>query len=239
MSAADELDAGAADVPSRPAPAVSRSRRVLDVLVALGAGIVLAPVVVAAAVAVLISDGWPVLFRQERIGEGGRRFTILKLRTMRTSDRRGPEVTGGGDPRVTRVGRFLRASSLDELPQLLNVLRGEMTLVGPRPETPDLARRYPPACHWVLQHRPGLTGPAQVGLRDAHVLDASADDPERVYLETLVPRRVTLDESYLAAPTMRATLRVLRLTALHLVRPSATTAEAPDQGWSSYAPRSS
>ena len=222
MSAAEELGAVAATAVAPP-PLVSPTRRALDVVVALAAGLLLAPVIAAAALAVLVTDGRPVLFRQERVGEGARPFTILKLRTMSRSAGAGPEVTAGGDPRVTRVGRFLRASSVDELPQLLNVLRGDMTLVGPRPETPELARRYPPECRWVLQHRPGLTGPAQVALRDAQVLAAGTGDPEQLYLETLVPRRVALDASYLASPTLAATLRVMLLTALHLVRPSATS----------------
>jgi lipopolysaccharide/colanic/teichoic acid biosynthesis glycosyltransferase len=131
------------------------------------------------------------------------------------------------DPRVTRFGTFLRKTSLDELPQLLNVLRGEMTLVGPRPETVALARRYPPDCRWVLEHTPGLTGPAQIRMRDSRVLepDASAlldgagHDPEAWYLQTIVPRRVELDADYLRAPSMRRTLQVLLETAVYLLRP--------------------
>src|SRR5207244_10118364 len=114
--------------------------------------------------------GGPVLYRQVRVGQGGRPFRLIKFRSMRPGD--GPEVTAGGDPRITRVGAILRRTSLDELPQFWHVLRGRMTLVGPRPDTVELASRYPQDCQWVLQHRPGITGPAQLYLRDAPTIPA-------------------------------------------------------------------
>jgi lipopolysaccharide/colanic/teichoic acid biosynthesis glycosyltransferase len=190
-------------------------------------GLVLtAPLVVAAVVAIRTTSPGPALFRQERVGAGGRPFTILKLRTM-TVGGSGLDITMGHDARVTRVGLVLRRTSLDELPQLLNVLRGEMTLVGPRPETLSLARRYPPECQWVLEHTPGLTGPAQIRMRDSRVLepspaallDGAVLDPEAWYLETIVPRRVELDAGYLRAPTLTHTLGLLLETAVYLLRP--------------------
>lgn len=182
-----------------------------------------APVLLVAAAAIRATSPGPVLFRQQRMGAGRRPFTILKLRTMTTGGP-GLDITMSSDPRVTRVGAVLRSTSLDELPQLLNVLRGEMTLVGPRPETVALAGRYLPGCRWVLEHTPGLTGPAQIRLRDARVLDLRAAggataDPERWYLEDIVPRRVELDASYLREPTLRRTLVVLLQTAVYLLRP--------------------
>ena len=131
----------------------------------------------------------------------------------------------GADARVTRVGATLRRTSLDELPQLLNVLRGEMTLVGPRPETVSLALRYPPECRWVLEHTPGLTGPAQVRMRDSRVLESRPvaagrgpePDPEQWYLENVVPGRVQLDATYLDEPTVAHTMAVLVETAVYLV----------------------
>ncbi|WP_442276156.1 sugar transferase [Terrabacter sp. 2TAF16] len=205
---------------------VSRARRVLDVVVAAVALVLSAPVVVAAAVAIRTTSPGPVLFRQERVGAGGRPFTILKLRTM-TSGGEGLDITMGRDPRVTRVGALLRRTSLDELPQLLNVLRGEMTLVGPRPETVALARRYPSGCRWVLEATPGLTGPAQIRMRDSRVLELPlaavfsepAPDPETWYLEHVVPRRVDLDAGYLCAPSLSRTVAVLLETAVYLLHP--------------------
>ena len=205
---------------------IGAARRALDVVVAAVALVLTSPLLFAAVVAIRLTSPGPALFRQERVGAGGRSFTILKLRTMTTGDG-GPDITLRQDPRVTRVGFLLRRSSLDELPQLLNVLRGEMTLVGPRPETVALARRYPPGCRWVLEHRPGLTGPAQIRLRDARVLDlqaataaeGGAPDPERWYLEEIVPRRVELDATYLCAPSLLNTVVVLVQTAVYLLRP--------------------
>src|SRR5437762_3191884 len=128
---------------------------------------------------------------------------------------RGPEVTRGSDPRITPVGRLLRSSGIDELPQLANVLRGEMTLVGPRPETPALAARYPPACAHIFRYRPGITGLAQLRLRDSMTLPPG-DDVASYYFRALVPRRVAFDLEYQAEPTLRRTLAVLMATLKHL-----------------------
>lgn len=185
---------------------------------AAGGLLLLAPVLLALVLAVRLTSRGPVLFRQERLGENRRPFTILKLRTMEVAPwRGGPEVTAPGDARITRVGGLLRRTSLDELPQLVNVIRGDMTLVGPRPETPALAAQYPGQYRWVLDHRPGLTGPTQVRLRDFNSIPAGVPDPELWYVEHLVPDRVASDATYLAQPTLPATLRVLLDTARHLV----------------------
>ncbi|MEW1952683.1 sugar transferase [Terrabacter sp. NPDC080008] len=202
---------------------VSRARRSLDVVVSALALVLTAPILLVAAAAIRATSSGPVLFRQQRLGAGRRPFTILKLRTMTTGGP-GLDITMRSDPRVTPVGSVLRRTSLDELPQLLNVLRGEMTLVGPRPETVALADGYPARCRWVLEHTPGLTGPAQIRLRDARVLDLRAAgsapvDPQRWYLEEIVPRRVELDATYLRDPTLRRTLVVLLQTAVYLLRP--------------------
>ncbi|HET7798790.1 MAG TPA: sugar transferase [Humibacillus xanthopallidus] len=213
------------------APAVrpSTRRRLLDVVVA-GLGLVVsAPVLGVAALLVRAGSPGPVLFRQERMGAGEQPFTILKLRTMDVGAA-GPGITVGNDPRVTRVGGLLRRTSIDELPQLVNILRGEMTLVGPRPETVSLAERYPASTRWVLQHTPGLTGPAQVRLRDSTLActlslvprgaapEELATLTERWYLEEVVPSRVALDEEFLADPSLRRTFGVLAQTAVYLLR---------------------
>jgi lipopolysaccharide/colanic/teichoic acid biosynthesis glycosyltransferase len=226
--------------------AVSRRRRVLDVVVAGTALVLLLPVLVAAAVAVRLSGPGPVIFRQQRLTRGSVPFTMFKFRTMCVGTG-GPEVTRNGDPRITRAGALLRRTSIDELPQLVNVLRGEMTLVGPRPETPALGARYPADLRWVLEHTPGLTGPAQITLRDDVAVappsragresgsgateledvagedthhdgdDLACADLELWYLERLVPRRVAADWTYLRRPSLGATLLVLVMTARYLV----------------------
>lgn len=197
------------------AESIGGGRRVLDVTVSLTALALLLPVLVAVAVVVRCTSRGPVLFRQERVGTGGRPFTMVKFRTMTGSD--GPEVTSATDARVTPFGRLLRETSMDELPQLVNVLRGQMTLVGPRPETLALAARYPADCRWVLQHTPGLTGPCQIRLRDRDVLPDGISDVEAYYLAVLVRRRVDVDATYLRAPSVGATLRVMLETLAYLV----------------------
>lgn len=142
-------------------------KRVFDVLAALLALLALSPVLLVTALAVGLGSGWPVLFRQTRIGLGGREFAMLKFRSMvRDAASIGPFFTGANDPRITRVGRFIRRTSLDELPQLINVLRGDMSLVGPRPDVPQQRTLYSEA-HWNerCSVRPGITGLAQALLR--------------------------------------------------------------------------
>ena len=204
-------------------------RRTLDIV---GAGVgltLLAPLLVTIALVIKLTSPGPVLFRQTRLTGGRREFTILKFRTMRVTHH-GPEVTAPGDVRITKVGNFLRRTSLDELPQLIHVLRGDMTLVGPRPETPALAARYPRECQWVLEHQPGLTGPTQVRLRDFNRIPVGVVDVERWYLKHLVPQRVVMDATYLDHPTVAATLRVLIDTAHHVISgeaPQAAGGEPP------------
>jgi lipopolysaccharide/colanic/teichoic acid biosynthesis glycosyltransferase len=189
------------------------ARRVLDIVVA-GTGLVLAtPLLAVAALLVLLVDGRPVTFRQQRLGEGASPFWLLKLRTMRSTEVPGAEVTTTTDVRITRLGRLLRRTSVDELPQLWHVLRGEMTLVGPRPESVQLASRYPLSCRVVLDARPGLTGPAQLAYRERSAVPPEGWDVESWYLTVLVPLRTQADLEFLARPTVGSTLRWLVRTA--------------------------
>jgi lipopolysaccharide/colanic/teichoic acid biosynthesis glycosyltransferase len=190
-------------------------RRGLDIAISL---IVLAaalPVLVVIAIAIRLTSRGPIMFHQQRVGQGGSIFTLHKFRTM-IAGSSGPEFTVRGDTRVTRVGRFLRAGHLDELPQFANVLRAEMTLVGPRPETPALAARYPPELRQVLAFRPGMTGPCQVFMGESSPPPGA--DAEDFYLTQLVPRRVALDMKFLEHPTLRATVAMLLATLAVIVR---------------------
>jgi lipopolysaccharide/colanic/teichoic acid biosynthesis glycosyltransferase len=196
--------------------ALSASRRVLDLLLAGTTFVLLLPLLAVVAVAVLVTSRGPIIFSQERIGQGGVPFTLYKFRSMRCGAS-GPHVTTADDNRLTAIGKLLRLFGIDELPQLLNVLRGDMTLVGPRPETPALAARYPAACGAVFQHRPGLTGPAAVRLRDRDELRSPFEDLEAYYLEVVVPAKVAVDMQFLAAPTLARTLGVIGETALYLI----------------------
>ncbi len=173
-------------------------KRPLDILLSLFALVLLWPVMLAAALAVALESGFPVLFRQLRVGQGGRTFTLLKFRSMvKDAAALGPASTASGDPRITPVGRFLRRSSIDELPQLLNVLRGDMSLVGPRPDLPSQAQDYSPQ-DWALRCRvrPGLTGLAQATLR-------SQATPEQ---------RLAADLAYARSPSVAWDLRILLMT---------------------------
>jgi len=195
---------------------VSRARRCLDVVVASVGLVLCLPVLAVVAVAILLVDGRPVLFRQVRLGEHRVPFTLLKLRTMDPGGG-GPGVTAAGDRRITRTGGFLRRTSLDELPQLWHVLRGTMTLVGPRPESAELAGRYPAECGFVLDARPGLTGPTQLVFRERSATPPAGWDVDAWYLTTLVPRRTASDLEFLQAPTLGRTWHYLVLTGLQLV----------------------
>jgi lipopolysaccharide/colanic/teichoic acid biosynthesis glycosyltransferase len=198
-------------------PAVSAGRRVLDLVIGCLLLVLASPLLVTVALLVLVTSGRPVLFRQPRVGENGRTFTLYKFRTMRTGAS-GPEVTAATDTRVTPVGAFLRRTAIDELPQLWHVVRGQMTLVGPRPESAALAARYPAEYRAVLLARPGLTGPAQLRYRERSAVPPDGQtDVERWYLEVLVPLRVAADREYLDRPTIRRTVYYVLVTGLFVV----------------------
>jgi lipopolysaccharide/colanic/teichoic acid biosynthesis glycosyltransferase len=160
------------------------------------------------AIAVRIDSRGSSFYRQKRIGQGGVPFSLIKFRTM-VHDARGSMLTGPGDARVTRIGHFLRAVAIDELPQLLNVLAGHMTLVGPRPQTPGFAARYPEELREVFVYRPGIVGPGVLRLNDDDVLPEGMDDLESWYLTNVIPARVKLDLEYLRDPTIRRTFRII------------------------------
>jgi lipopolysaccharide/colanic/teichoic acid biosynthesis glycosyltransferase len=140
----------------------------------------------------------PVFFRQERVGRHGKLFRIHKFRTMTVdAEQRGPQLTVGADARVTRVGRMLRANRLDELPQFFDVLAGDMSLVGPRPDVPRYVERWPADLRErVLAVRPGITDPASLTFRDEAALLARAADPEREYMDVILPRKLALAADY-------------------------------------------
>ena len=187
------------------------TKRVIDVAAA-GAGLgLLWPVLAAAAVAVKLSSPGPVLFRQERVGRHGRPFRILKFRSMRAGAN-GPAVTASGDERVTPVGRLLRRYKLDELPQLWNVLVGEMSLVGPRPEVPRYVDRFPADYERILTIRPGITDRAALEYRDEESVLAGAADPEAAYVDVVLPAKIALYHRYLDEMSLRTDLALVLRT---------------------------
>lgn len=165
--------------------------RLMDVILCGLGLLVLSPLLVLLAIIIRISSPGPILFRQIRVGRHGRHFELLKFRSMVDHPTgAGTQVTASGDRRITLFGRMLRGAKLDELPQLWNVIRGDMALVGPRPEVPCYVDLQPELFALVLQQRPGITGVCTLHLRNEEQILATADDPERYYLETLLPRKL-------------------------------------------------
>ena len=189
-------------------------KRLLDVAASLFGLLLLSPLLVLIAIAIKLDSKGPVFYRQERVGRHGLLFRIFKFRTMAAEPAAsGAQITVAGDTRITRVGALLRRTKLDELAQLLDVLRGTMSLVGPRPEVPRYVAHYPPA--WrerLLSVRPGITDFASVRYRDENDLLARAADPEREYIDVILPMKLRYALRYVDQPTIANDLRVIGLT---------------------------
>ena len=194
----------------------SRRKRWMDILTTSLALLLLSPLFFVIAFAVAITSGKPIFFRQWRLGQDGRKFQVHKFRTMRAATDGCIGLTQKGDSRVTSVGRWLRRWKLDELPQLYNVLRGQMTLVGPRPDLEKFWSRATTADRRILQLKPGLTGAASVAFHDEEWLLANVPT-ERLtsfYIEQVLPQKATLDSEYAAQATFRSDCGILLQTLL-------------------------
>lgn len=175
--------------------------------------VLLSPLLLACALAIRATSTGPAIFRQTRIGLNGRRFQLLKFRTMEVDSAAGALITADHDSRITSVGRTLRRLKLDELPQLLNVLRGEMALVGPRPEVARYVDLYPPAVRdLVLSVKPGLTDIASLVFISESRLLGTVEDPERYYVEVLMPAKLELAVDYLRHRSAWLDLRIIAAT---------------------------
>ena len=179
-----------------PSAATMACKRAFDILCSFLGLTVLSPVLLVVSVLVAVTSPGGVFFRQERIGKDGKPFRIFKFRSMR-KDNAGLKITTGNDSRITPVGRFLRKSKIDELPQLINVLVGVMSFVGPRPEVADYVDLYTPYQRQVLLVRPGITGLASIRFRNENDLLTASDDPNRTYVEQIMPRKIDLDLEYI------------------------------------------
>jgi lipopolysaccharide/colanic/teichoic acid biosynthesis glycosyltransferase len=194
-------------------------KRCFDVVVAGTALVLAAPVMAAVAVAVRLGSPGPALFRQVRVGLRGEPFVMLKFRTMVVgAQAMAANVSAEDDPRVTRVGRVLRRWYLDELPQLVNVLRGDMSMVGPRPETPEFVALYDDEERRVLSVRGGIAGPATLAFMDEAEQLARTDDAEQLYVTTLLHSRVREDLRYLELRSVRYDVRLLVRQAVAILR---------------------
>ncbi len=192
-------------------------KRLFDI-VAAGLGLLLLlPLLLGIALWIKLDSPGPVFFRQERVGRHGVPFRIHKFRSMR-SGAPGLQLTVGTDPRITRAGAWLRAKRLDELPQLIDVLQGTMSLVGPRPEVPRYVAHYPAALRdVVLAVRPGITDPSSLDFLDEAILLAAAADPEREYIERILPIKLQRAADYARQATLGTDLRVVWRTLQRLL----------------------
>jgi len=192
-------------------------KRCIDIVVSALALLLLSPILVAAAFAVWLDSGRPFLFRHRRVGLGFRQFDVLKFRTMHVHTR-GPAITVAGDARITRVGKLLRGTKLDELPQFWNVLIGDMSLVGPRPEVPKYVDMFHDRYQRILRVRPGITDIASIRFRDEEKLLAKGADPLREYVQSILPLKLDLADEYVLRRSLRLDFLILFKTLLVILR---------------------
>jgi lipopolysaccharide/colanic/teichoic acid biosynthesis glycosyltransferase len=193
-------------------------KRLFDLTVSAAGLLILSPVLLLVALLIKLDSQGPVFFRQERIGRNFRPFSIYKFRTMVVdAPQRGAAITAGGDPRITRFGRLLRKSKIDELPQLINVLRGEMSLVGPRPEVPKYVELFRQEYDDILRVRPGITDLASLKYRDEAAVLAAAQNPEQEYVARILPEKIQLAKQYIRNASFLFDLKLILRTLLKVV----------------------
>jgi lipopolysaccharide/colanic/teichoic acid biosynthesis glycosyltransferase len=182
---------------------------------------ILSPLFVVISVFIKLDSPGPVLFKQERIGRGFRPFFIYKFRTMRhTAHRSGLQITAGGDTRITRIGHLLRNTKMDEWPQLINVLRGQMSLVGPRPEVRKYVEWYKDDYKRILSVRPGITDISSITFRDEESMLGGLDDPEHYYVHSLLPEKMRLAEEYIQHASLSYDVKLMLKTLYKVMLPS-------------------
>ena len=189
-----------------------RFKRAFDIAAAAAGLVVLSPVLLAVAAAMKLMDPGPIFFSQTRIGLGSKPFKMFKFRTMRAGAA-GPQITAGADARVTRLGRLLRRAKLDELPQLFNVLRGDMSVVGPRPEVPRYVELFKNDYEFILSVKPGLTDYAAVKYRDEEAALAAYRDAEEGYVTKVLPDKIVLYRRYIDDVRFSTDVRIILATA--------------------------
>ena len=192
-------------------------KRVFDFIVSALGIVIFSPLLILTALLVKVDSPGPIFFKQQRMGKEFRPFWIYKFRTMRKSLEQGPNITIGNDPRITGIGRLLRQTKIDELPQLINILRGEMSFVGPRPEVPQYVQLYRREYQQILAVRPGLTDLASLKYRDEAALLANAENPEEEYVTRILPDKIMLAIDYIQRASFFFDLRLILETILRLV----------------------
>jgi lipopolysaccharide/colanic/teichoic acid biosynthesis glycosyltransferase len=193
-------------------------RRIIDIVVSLVALALLSPLLLAVAIAVVLDSPGKPIYLAARVGRHGRQFRMWKFRTMIAGAAAMGSITGRNDPRVTRLGRLLRKTKVDELPQFINVLLGDMTLVGPRPETPDMVALYTPSQRAVLAVKPGITGRVQLDVGDESESIPEGVRADEYYVHHLLDQKIWLDLEYLKRRTPLGDIRILLNTAVFVLR---------------------
>lgn len=192
-------------------------KRVFDLIVSSFGLLLLQPLFVVTAILIKVDSPGPIFFRQERIGRNFRRFMICKFRTMvANAEKEGLRITSGGDCRVTKVGRILRKFKIDELPQLFNVLKGDMSLVGPRPEVEEYVTLYEADYREILKRRPGITDVSSIIFREEEAVLKNQVDPEGYYKKTLLPEKIRLAKEYIRKSSFLYDLKLV-LNTLHRI----------------------
>lgn len=195
------------------------AKRAMDIVLSACALAVLWPLLLLIALAIWIDDPGPVFYRQVRVGRNGKTFRIFKFRSMvMDADKKGLAITVGRDSRITRVGAVLRKTKLDELAQLLNVILGQMSFVGPRPEVPKYVELYTPYQRQVLLVRPGITDYASIAYRNENDLLAGAPNPEAMYIEQIMPDKIELNMKYLREISPLADIRLILKTIVAVIK---------------------
>lgn len=194
-------------------------KRLLDILFSIGILGLFFPLGCLLSLAILFESKGGVFYRQERIGKNGKAFFLLKFRSMRPlADQSGKLTIGTKDPRITRVGTFIRKYKLDEFPQFINVLRGEMSLVGPRPEVSEYVQLYSQEQQKVLGYKPGITDVASLAYFEENRLLAESQDPHRTYVEEIMPEKLRLNLDYQQKANVLTDIGVIIRTALRIIK---------------------
>ena len=187
-------------------------KRIFDITLSLFGLIILLPFMLIIAILIKLDSKGPVFFKQVRVTKNGREFKIFKYRTMRVGSDKYSQITVGKDNRITKVGAFLRKYKLDEIPQLINVLIGDMRLVGPRPEVPKYVALYTDEQKEILKVRAGITDYASIEFSDENDLLASEEDPEKAYIEKVMPKKIELNKKYISEISILTDIKIILLT---------------------------
>ncbi len=187
-------------------------KRIFDITLSLFGLIILLPFMLIIAILIKIDSKGPVFFKQIRVTKNGKEFKIFKYRTMKVGSDKYSQITVGKDGRITKLGSFLRKYKLDEIPQLINVLIGDMSLVGPRPEVPKYVALYTDEQKEILKVRAGITDYASIEFSDENDLLASEEEPEKAYIEKIMPKKIELNKKYLSEVSILTDIKIILLT---------------------------